>query len=249
MSEISCQKAMTFKSDKELFDFYSEFGYVSIKNCIPENLVSDLQKDLNNYFVSVGGDMGNDFDSICINMDQKDKPRLYEMYKMGSNITAFKKISKPLSEIINKINLCDDAVLEMHIAYLIGLPKDMRLTYDWHQESSWDTDDVKRIKNMVNVHYPIFRESNILNGSMSVLVGSHKLGPLEGVMMKASENGLSSLVPHNIESILKQYQEVYFDLGLGDCVFFHKDLIHKSNCNNSKLCRAIGTSRLFQVTN
>jgi hypothetical protein len=84
---------------------------------------------------------------------------------------------------------------------------------------------------------------------MSALVGSHKLGPLEGVMMKAAENGLSSLVPHNIESILKQHQEVYFELGLGDCVFFHKDLIHKSNFNNSKLCRGIGTSRLFQVTN
>jgi len=36
---------------------------------------------------------------------------------------------------------------------------------------------------------------------------------------------------------------VLFELDVGDVVFFHKDLIHKSNFNHTKTSRPVGVGR------
>lgn len=239
--------ARMFSSDKEIEDFYAETGYVSVKDCIPLDSIKNLQRELNDFLACCAPDMGANFDEICINLDKKDKKLLYELYKAGSNLAAFKNVSKALSEIVKKINGKNVPALEVNIAFLIGLPKDKRLVYEFHQESSYDSIDVKKFDNIINVHYPIFRKSSLANGTMSALVSSHKLGPLPGDIKRAADNALGSVIPQNIEAIVKMHPEVHFELEVGDCLFFHKDLVHRSNFNGTDLCRPIGTSRLFQA--
>jgi len=239
--------ARNFSSDKEIKDYYDEMGYVSLKDCMPLSLIKNLQEELNEFFASCAPEMGANFDEVCINMNYRNKETLYDFYKTGSNLTAFKNLSHALSEVIKKINgKKNSPVVEINIAYLIGLPRDNRLIYDFHQEASFNTNDVRRFENIVNVHYPIYRKSSLANGTMSVLVSSHKLGTLEGNAWRPSSDGLTSMVPKNIDEIVKTHKEVHIELDVGDCVFFHADLIHRSNFNNTDLCRAIGTSRLFQ---
>ena len=54
---------------------------------------------------------------------------------------------------------------------------------------------------------------------------------------------IKNYIPKNITKIMKKYEEGIFELNVGDVVFFHKDLIHKSNFNYSNKARPIGIGR------
>lgn len=136
----------------------------------------------------------------------------------------------------------DKPVVEIASTYLLGLPKDKRLTYDFHQESNY----MKGFDDIINVHYPIFRSATPVNGTMSVLARSPKLGTLPYTKTRVAQNSYTSLIPVNMPGIATEYAETHLHLDQGDCVFFHKDLIHRSNFNSSNLCRPIGISRLSQ---
>ena len=81
---------------------------------------------------------------------------------------------------------------------------------------------------------------------MSMLSGSHVLGPVSFEKKRISNDSVTNLVPVEIDKIKKQFQEVHCILKPGDCVVFHKDLVHKSNFNASNSCRLVGTARLTQ---
>ena len=78
---------------------------------------------------------------------------------------------------------------------------------------------------------------------MSVLSKSHKLKNLKYIKKRISNNSYTNLIPKNIEKIKKNFDEIYLELYVGDVVFFHKDLIHKSNYNSTKRCRPVGIGR------
>lgn len=125
---------------------------------------------------------------------------------------------------------------------MLGLPKDKRLAYDFHQESNY----MKDYEDILNVHYPLFYQSNIKNGTMSALDKSHKLGRLEYDKKRYSNNSYTDLIPKEIEKHKSNFEEVHFQLDIGDVLYFHKDLIHKSNFNNTNKTRPVGIARLTE---
>ena len=126
--------------------------------------------------------------------------------------------------------------------FMLGLPDDTRLAYDFHQESSY----MVGVKDIMNVHFPFLRPSTIENGTMSVLEGSHKEGVLDFNRSKESDNSYTDMVPKGINELKLKYREVAFHLELGDIAIFHKDLIHKSNRNLSAALRPPAVFRLTQ---
>jgi Phytanoyl-CoA dioxygenase (PhyH) len=126
--------------------------------------------------------------------------------------------------------------------FLLGLPDDTRLAYDFHQETSY----MVGAKDVMNVHFPFLRPSTIENGTMSVLEGSHKEGVLETNRSKVSDNSYTNMVPKRINELKSKYREVAFHLELGDIALFHKDLVHKSNPNLSAALRPPAVFRLTQ---
>ena len=115
---------------------------------------------------------------------------------------------------------------------LPGLPKDKRLTYDYHQESNYK----KNFKNILNIHFPVYFKSTKENGTMSSLTGTHLLGNLN-YKKRERKQGFTHLLPENIDKIKSQYNEKFHVLNCGDAVFFDQNLIHKSNYNYSSKCR------------
>ena len=123
---------------------------------------------------------------------------------------------------------------------VLSIPNDKRLVYDFHQESNFMTG----FGNVYNVHYPLFRTSTVNNGTMSILDGSHRLGTINYEKKRYSKNSYTDLIPENIDIKKKEFKELHVELEVGDCFIFHKDIIHKSNYNNSDLCRPVGIFRL-----
>ena len=243
MNNKISSNSINFKSKEELHNFYSKNGYVSIKNLIPIKLLEDVQAELNNVFEEFSTfDSSPHFDSGVVYLDKNDKSKLYELHNATNKLSSLKGLSKIFGDICKKLENSDKPIFEIIGGYLIGLPKDKRLVYNFHQESNY----MKGFGNIFNIHFPIFRKSSQLNGTMSVIPGTHKMGTLPFEKSRLSNDSYTDLVPKGIDEIVQSYDEIHLDLDLGDCVIFHKDLIHKSNYNQSNLCRPVGIFRFTQ---
>ena len=239
------ESAINFLSTKDLREFYLTNGYVSVKNLIPNELLEDIQNDLNKCFEEFSTGGPTNYDSGVIYLNENDKSKLHELHIVTSKITSITALTKIFSETCKILGKSKSPVLEIASCYLISIPKDKRLIYDFHQESNY----MKGFGDIFNFHYPIFRKSTTFNGTMSILPKTHTLGTLDYRKTRLANNSYTSLIPTNINEIKNNYEEVHCELELGDCVIFHKDLMHKSNFNHSDLCRPAGFSRLTQSLN
>jgi ectoine hydroxylase-related dioxygenase (phytanoyl-CoA dioxygenase family) len=82
---------------------------------------------------------------------------------------------------------------------------------------------------------PLFNSAVRENGTMSVLTGTHKLGNI-GYNRVDKPNGYCDLVVDTKEIILR-YPEHFCCNSPGDGILFDKDLIHRSNFNETNKVR------------
>lgn len=232
----------TFATNAEMQSFYNVFGYITLKNVFPSDLLTAIREDITAIFGAYGTDPASPVDSAILNLDHTDKPRLYELHTAASKCVSFKAASTFFADLIKNISGIDSPVLEIGSGFLLSVAKDKRLVYDFHQESNY----MKGFRDIFNVHYPLFRTSTTHNGTMSVLPGSHHYGTLSFKKKRISKDSYTDLIPTNIDQITEELPELHCYLELGDVVIFHKDLIHKSNYNASSLCRPVGVSRFTQ---
>ena len=232
----------TFRSPEDVKLFYDKHGYVTLKAYIPSEYLDDVVRDLGAIFEPYSSESENPIDSGIIELDKNNQKRLYELHNAANKSTAFKFLSRFLSDVVRNISGITSPTLEIASGLLLSIPKDDRLVYDFHQESSY----MKEFDDIFNIHYPLLRTSTIENGTMSILPGTHKLGVLEYEASRKSENSYTDLRPKRIEEIEATCAEFHCYLELGDVIIFHKDLIHKSNYNASTLCRPVGIQRLTQ---
>jgi ectoine hydroxylase-related dioxygenase (phytanoyl-CoA dioxygenase family) len=232
----------TFESDESLQDFYQKFGYVTIKNLIPMDLIIEIQKELTEIFAPFAIDKNKSIDSAIIELDKHNKVKLYELHMAAGKAMSFKAVSVFVSKFFKKISGSKSPILELHSGFLLSIPKDTRLVYDYHQEAKY----MKGFEELFNTHYPLFRTSTPHNGTMSILPSSNTYGTLPVVKKRASNDSFTNLIPSNIEEITSKLPELRCHLELGDCVIFGKNLIHKSNFNHSDLCRLIGGTTFTQ---
>jgi ectoine hydroxylase-related dioxygenase (phytanoyl-CoA dioxygenase family) len=68
------------------------------------------------------------------------------------------------------------------------------------------------------------------NGCLQVLKGSHKLGRLE----HGRYGDQTGADPERVDEATKAMETVYVELGPGDTLFFHSNLLHRSDQNTSE---------------
>lgn len=208
--------------------FYKKNGWEDVKNCIPQKLLKNFRKDLDNIAKS---NKYNNFNSLIVNLSKKNKNKLRDINILSNRLTSFLEICVYLKKFYKKYYKKSNVYL-IDAQLLPGLPKDNRLTYDYHQESNYK----KNFKNILNIHFPVYFKSTKENGTMSSLTGTHLLGNLN-YKKRERKQGFTHLLPENIDKIKSQYNEKFHVLNCGDAVFFDQNLIHKSNYNYSSKCR------------
>ncbi len=73
------------------------------------------------------------------------------------------------------------------------------------------------------------------NGCLQVIPGSHKLGRLNHTSLAESSD--SGVDQERLQEILKRFPIVEVELGVGDAILFHANLLHGSADNNSREAR------------
>jgi ectoine hydroxylase-related dioxygenase (phytanoyl-CoA dioxygenase family) len=232
----------TFSSISTMQDFYQTYGYVTLKNAVPLDLLEKVRKELLKLYSVYATEEDNIIDSAILNLNKSDKPKLHELHIATSKLSSIRAIELNLSDLLKKISGLDAPILQIASGYLLGIPKDSRLVYDFHQESNY----MKGFDDIFNIDFPLLGTSTTENDSMSILPGSHHYGTLNYNKSRMSKDSYTDLVPMNIEEITSSLPELHCYLELGDVVIFQKDLIHRSNYNGSELCRSVGVSRFTQ---
>ena len=229
-----------YNTEDAIKDFYEKNGYVSIKNGIPTDDIKEIVDDLTQIFSPFATDHKYPIDSAIISLDKRDKSKLYELHLVASKLYSFTKIGSILSKYVNAIYGKRVPKFNISSGFLLSIPKDERLVYNYHQESNY----MKGFHDIINCHYPLLRTSVIENGTMSVLAETHKLNTLNFEKSRKSTNSYTNLLPVDIDQIKESFEEKYNFLELGDVILFHKDIIHRSNFNSSNLARPVGINRI-----
>lgn len=224
-------------------EFYAEHGWVSVASLLPVHLLDAVVADIEHIIDPTG--QFPSLDAAIAHLDKTDQPLLYELHMGANKLASLKEVTGHFSRFLRELNGSDRPVIEISIGFLLGLPRDTRLAYDFHQESNF----MKGFEEISNFHFPLRHASTAENGTMSVLDRSHKLGTLPFRKTRASQNSFTDLIPVDIDGIVATHDELHCFLEPGDVTIFHKDCIHRSNFNASDSCRLVGVSRLTQQYN
>jgi ectoine hydroxylase-related dioxygenase (phytanoyl-CoA dioxygenase family) len=105
--------------------------------------------------------------------------------------------------------------------------------WEWHQDYGyWYKNEFLFPDQMISVMVAI-TEANKANGCLQVIKGTHKMGRIEhgfaGEQVGASQ--------HYVDLALKTMDLVYVELMPGDALFFHSNLLHRSEANTSDKAR------------
>jgi hypothetical protein len=228
-----------FRSPRET---YIADGYIVIKGLLSAAVLDELSEEALACFRCFSNDQTLNLSQIIQSLNKLEKTELHNAHKVADRLVGLSKLDSIFAEVCKELSNNVFPVISIAKGLLLGIPADERLVYDFHQESNYMFD----FREIFNVHYPILGSSTILNGTMSVLKGSHCLGNLGFSESKRSSNSYTDKVPIEINEIKSNFVEVHCELERGDVLFFDQHLVHKSNRNSTSECRLVGVSRLTQ---
>lgn len=183
---------------------------------------------------------GEDAFATCHRLGLEDKALLHRIYHYSRSAYFMNRMREFIFGFAKDLLPNKGMYLDIDTGTIFSLPSDERLTWRWHQESTYHPPEVDSL----GFWFPIFAPATERNGTMSVLKGSHKLGIVEYKKHKPTPDAATSLIPAEIDEYTRRFEEVHCVCDVGDVVIFHKDLIHRSNLNRDVRPRITGLVRV-----
>jgi ectoine hydroxylase-related dioxygenase (phytanoyl-CoA dioxygenase family) len=207
-------------TEKQVND-YERDGYVIVKNFLKKEEVDKL------YRIATGDDtlQKHAFD---LNDQSGKKTKLTLWYTPGNDAYGLLTKSKRVVESVNQLMEGDAPVCHFHSKLMQKEPK-VGGAWEWHQDYGyWYKNEFLLPGQMMSVMVAI-TDANKGNGCLQVIKGSHKMGRIEhgfaGEQVGASQ--------HYVDLALKTMELVYVEINAGDALFFHSNLLHRSEANLS----------------
>ncbi|CAN5599534.1 phytanoyl-CoA dioxygenase family protein [soil metagenome] len=204
---------------------YHKDGYLLVRNFLREAEVNKL------YGIATGDDtlQKHAFD---LNDQSGKKTKLTLWYTPGNDAYGLLTKSRRMVESVDKLLDGDSAVCHFHSKLMQKEPK-VGGAWEWHQDYGyWYKNEFLFPGEMMSVMVAI-TAANKSNGCLQVIKGSHKMGRIEhgfaGEQVGASQ--------HYVDLILKTNELIYVELMPGDALFFHSNLLHRSEANLSDTAR------------
>jgi len=123
--------------------------------------------------------------------------------------------------------LLDDEIYHYHSKMILKEPK-IGGAWAWHQDYGYWYENGILFPDMASVMIAV-DNATIENGCLQVLKGSHKLGRIDHVL--TGEQAGANM--ERVEEAIKVLETIYVELKQGDALFFHCNLLHRSDRNTS----------------
>jgi phytanoyl-CoA hydroxylase len=160
------------------------------------------------------------------------KTKLTLWYKPGNDTFGLLTRSNRMIASVNELMDGDSSICHFHSKLMQKEPK-VGGAWEWHQDYGyWYKNEFLLPEQMMSVMIAI-TDANKANGCLQVIKGSHKMGRIEhgfaGEQVGASQ--------HYVDLALKTMELAYVEFKAGDALFFHSNILHRSEANTSDTAR------------
>lgn len=200
---------------------FEQDGYVIVRNYFLKAETDKL------YSIAIEDDTMRKH-SYDLNDQSGKKTKLALWFTPGNDTYGVLTKSKRMVHAVNQLLDGDAPVCHFHSKLMQKEPK-VGGAWEWHQDYGyWYKNEFLLPDQMISVMVAI-TEATKENGCLQVIRGSHKMGRIEhgfaGEQVGASQ--------HYVDLSLKTMELVYVELQPGDTLFFHSNLLHRSEANLS----------------
>ena len=211
-------------TDKQANDFVND-GYIIVPALFTKPEISKL------YNVAIEDEV---ITKNSYNMTDKEgkNSKLALWFTPGNDIYGLLSKSE---RIVNAVDLLLDGTAPVCHFHSKLMQKEPRIggAWEWHQDYGyWYRNEFLFPDQMLSVMVAV-TDATVENGCLQVIKGSHKMGRIEhgfsGDQVGASQK--------YVDLALKRMELVYVELKAGDTLFFHSNLLHRSDANNSDTSR------------
>ena len=210
----------TALTPQQIASFHKD-GYVIVKNFLEPKAVEKL------YGTAIGD---NAMENNAINVtDQTGKnSKLSLWFTPGNDVFGYLTRSERIVNSIAALLDSDAPVCHFHSKLMQKEPK-VGGAWEWHQDYGyWYKNQFMFPDQLISVMVAL-TPANKQNGCLQVIKGSHKLGRINHGF--AGEQVGADMVMVN--NALKTMDLVYVEIEPGDALFFHSNILHRSEANLS----------------
>ena len=210
-----------FQLTQQQVDQYHRDGYLIVKHFLSDEEIKKL------YDIAMADDTARKH-AFDLNDQTGKKTKLSLWYTPGNDAYGLLTRSKRMVDSAAQLMDGDSPVCHFHSKLMQKEPR-VGGAWEWHQDYGyWYKNEFLFPDQMLSIMIAI-TEANKENGCLQVIKGSHKMGRIEhgfaGEQVGASQ--------HYVDLALKTMELVYVELKPGDALFFHSNILHRSEANLS----------------
>ena len=200
---------------------YDRDGYLLVKNFCTRDEITKLYK------TAIEDDAMRK-NALDLNDQSGKKTRLSLWFTPGNDVfgylTRTERVVSSVAQILNN----SSPVCHFHSKLMQKEPK-VGGAWEWHQDYGyWYKNQFMFPDQLISIMVAL-TAANKENGCLQVIKGSHKLGRVNHGF-SGEQVGADMVM---VDNALKTMELVYCDLQPGDALFFHSNLLHRSEANLS----------------
>ncbi|MDP4212451.1 MAG: phytanoyl-CoA dioxygenase family protein [Bacteroidota bacterium] len=166
--------------------------------------------------------------ALDLNDQSGKKTKLSLWFTPGNDVFGYLTRSKKMTGALKQLLGGDSPVCHFHSKLMQKQPR-VGGAWEWHQDYGyWYKNQFMFPDELISVMLAL-TAANKANGCLQVIKGSHKMGRVNHGF--AGEQVGADMVM--VENALKTMELVYVELEPGDALFFHPNLLHRSEANLS----------------
>jgi hypothetical protein len=204
---------------------YVSLGYFIARQIIPPSQIDGLLSKFVGLVNSLSGQSFRDAHdpqlAAMLSSDRALQSKAYDEVRRPDWLLEFSKSESLVSSVRDLLG--PRIALMSKIPFRTDVPLDTKELAVWHQDYFY----VKGNTDIVTAWIPM-QNTNYLNGCLSVMPGSHKLGPVEHDGVTGKRHFPTKHLGGEIRLV---------EMQKGDVLFFHSALLHTGNINLSNSIR------------
>lgn len=213
---------MSFKLSPEQVSAYHRDGYIFVRNFCSKDEIKRL------YSAAIEDDAMRK-NALDLNDQTGKKTKLSLWFTPGNDVFGYLTRSEKMINSVAQLLDSDAPVCHFHSKLMQKEPK-VGGAWEWHQDYGyWYKNQFMFPDQLISVMVAL-TPANKDNGCLQVIKGTHKLGRVNHGF--AGEQVGADMVMVN--NSLKTMELLYCELAPGDALFFHPNLLHRSEANLSE---------------
>ena len=200
---------------------YHRDGYIIVKNFC-------TQQEVDKMYSTALQDKAMENNALDLNDQTGKKTRLSLWFTPGSDVFGYLTRSEKMVDSVANLMDSEAPVCHFHSKLMQKEPK-VGGAWEWHQDYGyWYKNQFMFPDQLVSVMVAL-TAANKENGCIQVIKGSHKLGRVNHGFAGEQVGADQTMV----DNALKTMDLVYVEIEPGDALFFHSNILHRSEANLS----------------